>query len=77
MERVEVIAYSGYRGAETPRSFKWRETKVEVAEIRDRWTEEHAATRRIRRGFKLIGTDDLTYSLIYDERTHEWFCEPN
>jgi hypothetical protein len=34
-EKVEVVAYSGYRGEEIPRVFKWRGTRVEVAEIWD------------------------------------------
>jgi hypothetical protein len=74
-EKVEVVSYSGYRGEEIPRVFKWRETKVEVAEIRSRWIEEGVGDRDTKRGFRLIGTDGIAYCLIYDEQTQEWFCE--
>jgi hypothetical protein len=74
-EKVEVIAYSGYRGEEAPRAFKWRGTKVQVAEISSRWTEEGVGDRDTKRGFRLIGTDGNPYCLIYDEETQEWFCE--
>jgi hypothetical protein len=74
-EKVEVVSYSGYRGEETPRVFTWRETKVEVTEIRSRWTEEGIGDRDTKRGFWLMGTDGTAYCLIYDEQTQEWFCE--
>jgi hypothetical protein len=75
-EKVEVIAYSGYRGEEVPRVFRWLGTKVGVAEIRKRWVEEGAEDRDTKRRFELIGTDGVAYSLIYDEQKQEWFCEP-
>jgi hypothetical protein len=74
-EKVEVVAYSGYRGEEIPRVFEWRGAKVEVAEIRSRWIEEGVGDRDTKRGFRLIGTDGIAYCLIYDEQTREWFCE--
>jgi len=74
-EKVEVVAYSGYRGEEIPRIFEWRGAKVEVAEIRSRWIEEGVGDRDIKRGFRLIGADGIAYCLIYDEQTREWFCE--
>ena len=74
-EKVEVISYSGYRGEEKPRIFKWRGTKVEVAEIRSWWTEQGVGDRDIKRVFRLMGTDGITYRLIYNEQIQEWFCE--
>jgi hypothetical protein len=74
-EKVEVVAYSGYRGEETPRVFKWRGVKIEVAEIRNRRIEQGAGDRNTKRVFRLIGTDGIAYSLIYNEQTREWFCE--
>jgi hypothetical protein len=75
-EKVEVVAYSGYRGEETPRVFKWRETIIEVAEISSSWLEEGVEDRATKRRFRLIGTDGTAYCLTYDEKTQEWFCEP-
>ncbi len=74
-EKVEVTAYSGYRGEEIPRVFKWRGTRVEVAEILSRWTAEGVRDRDRKREFRLIGRDGITYSLTYDEETQEWFRE--
>ena len=74
-EKVEVAAYSGYRGEEIPRVFKWRGMKVEVSEILSRWIEEGVGDRDTKRGFRLIGKNGISYSLIYDEQTQEWFCE--
>ena len=74
-EKVEVIAYSGYRGEESPRAFKWRETKIGVAEIRRKWVEEGIGDRDTKRGFEVMGTDGVAYRLIYDEQKQEWFCE--
>jgi hypothetical protein len=74
-EKVEVVAYSGYRGEEVPRFFQWRGIKVEVSEIRSRWIEEGLEARDTKRGFKLLGKDGILYCLTYDEQTQEWFCE--
>ncbi len=74
-EKVEVVAYSGYRGEEIARAFQWRGARIEVAEIRKRWTEEGVGDRNRKRGFSLIGADGIAYSLIYDEQAQEWFCE--
>ena len=75
IEKVEVVAYSGYRGEEVPRVFKWRGINIAVAEIRSRWVEEGIGDRDTKRGFELMGTDGVPYRLIYDERKQEWFCE--
>ena len=74
-EKVEVVAYSGYRGEEVPGVFNWRGTKVEVAEISSRWIEQGAGDRDTKRGFRLAGTDGNAYCLTYNEQTQEWFCE--
>ncbi len=74
-EKVEVIAHSGYRGEEIPRSFKLRGTRVDVSKILSRWIEEGVGDRDRKRGFRVKGTDDMAYSLVYDEQTQEWFYE--
>ena len=74
-EKVEVVAYSGYRGEEAPRIFKWRGMNVEVAKIRSRWIEEGVGDRDTKRGFELTGVDGVRYRLVYDEQNQEWFCE--
>ncbi len=74
-EKVEVLSYSGYRGEETPRVFKWRGTNAEVAEIQSRWIEEGVGDRDTRRKFRVTGTDGTSCCLIYDEKMQEWFRE--
>ena len=74
-ERIEVVAYSGYRGEETPRVFKWRGREVEVAGILSRWIKEEEEDRSTKRGFRLMGADGMEYRLFYDEQIQEWFCE--
>ena len=70
-EKVEVVAYSGYQGEETPRIFKWRGTKIDVAQISSRRLAGGVGDRDTKRGFGLIGTDGIAYHLIYDEQTQE------
>jgi len=38
-EKVNVIAYSGYRGEETPKKFTYHGKQIEVVEILSRWIE--------------------------------------
>jgi hypothetical protein len=35
--RVDVECYAGYRGEETPRCFGLAGTRIEIAEVVDRW----------------------------------------
>jgi hypothetical protein len=39
-ENIKVIAYSGYRGDESPRAFFINDEKITVVEIVDMWIEE-------------------------------------
>ena len=74
-ERIRVIAYSGYRGEETPRTIFIHEKKIEVLEILKMWIEEGVKDRRRNRLFKVKGSDGLIYTIHYDERVMEWFCK--
>ena len=71
--KIRVIAYSGYKGEESPRSFSLDEVKVEVASIIRSWVEEPMQGRGRRRFFKVRGGDGFTYTLYYDEVRSEWF----
>jgi hypothetical protein len=44
-ERIRVIAYSGYRGEETPKTFFLHGKQIEVVEILSRWIEEGSINR--------------------------------
>jgi hypothetical protein len=74
-EKIEVIAYSGYRGEETPRIIFLHEKKIEVMEILKMWTEEGVKDRKRKRVFKVKGSDGMIYTVHYDENFMEWFCK--
>lgn len=40
IERIKVIAYSGYKGEETPRTLILHDEKIEVIRIVSTWIEE-------------------------------------
>ena len=72
-ERVEVTAYSGFRGEETPRSFILHGEKVEVLEIPERWIEEEFKGKGRKRFFRVKGSDGYVHKLYYDEGKKAWF----
>jgi len=71
-ERIKVIAYSGYRGEETPRVFLIHGERIEVVEIERRWTEEEAERGPRRRFFRVRGSDGRRHELHYDEEAMAW-----
>jgi hypothetical protein len=74
-ERIEVIAYSGYRGEEAPRTILFRGTRIEVIEILDQWIEERADDRTTKRFYQIRGNDGVLHRIYYDEKAMEWFCK--
>lgn len=72
-EKIEVIAYSGGRGEEMPRSFVFRTDRIEVIEVLDMWIEEGLDGRSRKRFFRFKGSDGYTYKIYNDELTMEWF----
>jgi hypothetical protein len=73
VEAIEVIAYSGYRGEEYPRSFIIRGEKIEVSEILSMWIEEQLRNKRRKRVFRVKGIDGYEYRVHYDEERKQWF----
>ncbi|HYA90284.1 MAG TPA: hypothetical protein VEK32_02165 [Thermodesulfobacteriota bacterium] len=72
-ERIEVIAYSGYRGEETPRTVLYRWKRIEVIEILKQWLEARSDDTEIRRFYQIKGSDGHLYKIFYDEKSMEWF----
>jgi hypothetical protein len=72
-ERIEVIAYSGYRGEETPRTILLNWKRIEVVEILRQWVEERSDNRKTRRFYQIRGSDGGLYTIYYDEKSMEWF----
>ncbi len=72
-ERIEVTAYAGYRGEESPRVLLLDGARVVVRKVLEQWTEEAAATGERRRCFKVKGSDFRTHVVCYDEGRMAWF----
>jgi len=72
-KKIEVVAYSGYRGEECPRSFILHNEKIEVIEILRMWIEERLKNGVRRRYFEVKGNDGYKYEIYYDEKGKEWF----
>lgn len=72
-EKIEVIAYSGYRGGESPRTILFHGDQIDVTEILKGWIEEKPEDRSRRRFFKIKGSDKAVHLIYYDERSMEWF----
>ena len=72
-EKIEVIAYSGYRGEETPRTILFHGERIEVIEILKGWIEERSEDRTRRRFFRIKGSDRAIHVIYYDEEVMEWF----
>jgi hypothetical protein len=63
---LSVECHSSYSGEETPRRFRLRTRRVDVAEILDRWlAPDHGY-------FKVRGSDGGVYILRHDEVFEYW-----
>lgn len=74
-KKIEVVAYSGHRGEEAPRSFMLEGNKIIVLEVQSQWIEEDAVGSRRRRCFKTTGSDRQVHLLSYEGKTGEWYLE--
>ena len=72
-EKIQVMAYSGYRGEETPRTIILHNKKIHVIEILQRWIEEGMEDRTSRRVFIFKGSDKTIHKIYYDEKEMGWF----
>ena len=74
-EKIGVIAYSGYRGEETPRRIILHGDLIEVVEILDRWVEEESVDRTTKRFFRVKGSEGTIHKIHYDNGKLEWFLK--
>ncbi len=72
-ERIKVVAYSGYQGEETPRSFVLQDKEIKISKILSVWIEESLEDKVRKRFFKVKGIDGYGYKIYYDEEAKEWF----
>lgn len=71
-QNIEVIAYSGYKGEESPRAFCLEEQWINVIKIFGQWIEETANSRERFRCYRLKGSDWKNRVICYDEGKKEW-----
>jgi len=71
-QRIKVIAYSGYRGEETPRTIILHDKTIEVVEIQNMWIEESVEERTRKRFFIVKGSGGIVYKIYCDEKVMEW-----
>jgi hypothetical protein len=72
-EKIEVIAYSGYRGEETPRTILHHGERIEVIEILRHWIEERSDDRARKRFYQIKGSNGDLHRIYYDEKAMEWY----
>ncbi len=64
--KITVKCYAGHRGEETPRSIFFKNRKIRVEEVIDRWlAPDH-------RYFKFRGEDEATYLIRHDVEEDFW-----
>jgi hypothetical protein len=71
-EKIEVQAYAGYMGEESPRAFFLHGKRIEVMKIIGQWIEEKEDSRQRLRCFRIRGVDWRIRVLCYDEKKMEW-----
>ncbi len=71
-EKVEVQAYAGYRGEESPRTFRLADRQIKVVRILKQWVEETRDSRERYRCFKVKGSDWREHVICYGEGKKEW-----
>ena len=76
-QKIKVVAYSGYRGEEMPKTILLHGTRIEVVEILNQWIEERLEDRTTKRFYQIKGDDGVLYRIYYDEKAMEWFCVVN
>ena len=63
---IKVQCYAGYRGEETPRAVLFKNKKIEVVSVLDRWlAPDH-------RYFKVCGDDGGVYLIRHDVEENSW-----
>lgn len=72
-DKIDVIAYSGYRAEETPRTILLRGVRIEVIEILSQWIEERSDNRDRKRFYQIKGKNAALHVIYYDEKQMEWF----
>jgi hypothetical protein len=70
---IQVEAYAGHRGYESPRALYVERTRVKILDIIDRWIAEDIDSRDIKRFFTLVCEDGFIYTICYDDVSGKWY----
>jgi hypothetical protein len=71
-EKIEVVAYAGYKSEERPMSLIIRGKRTEVINMWESSFEENIVSRTRKRSFVVSGSDGVLYRLYYYEDSGEW-----
>jgi hypothetical protein len=69
---ISVIAYAGYKGEESPRSFILDGEIIDVTEMLRMWVEENVLNRTRKWCFSVRGENGYRYLISYDEQSGKW-----
>lgn len=72
-KQVSMHALPGNVEEISPRKFDLDGKTVEVTAIFENWKEDEKG--RQKHFFKVKGDDERFYTLLFDEKKHEWYCE--
>jgi len=73
-KRINVHALPGSHEESGPRKFDLDGQTVEVTETYENWVDEGGGGGK-KHYFKVKGDNDQFYTLIFNEKKNEWFCE--
>jgi hypothetical protein len=71
--KIDVVCYSGYRANERPLKFTYQNNEFKIKKILDRSMDETLSDGERVYRFKVLCTDNKTYSLIYNCDMDLWF----
>ena len=71
--KIDVIAYSGYRGEESPRAFYLGDERIDIVAVERTWIEENREDKVRRRYFRVKGSDSYIHTIYYEDHADQWF----
>jgi len=75
-QAAKVQCYCGYKGEETPLSFRIGGKRYKIKKILEGWYEgERGDNVTVRRLFRVVIEKGDCYILVYDNLTDEWYAQ--
>jgi hypothetical protein len=74
-QKIDVVCYAGYKANEKPMKFIFENKEFHIKKILDRSIRESLTERDRVYRFKVLCTDNKTYSIFYNSRMEQWFLE--